>query len=41
LTLLLADMPAGSYTLYFLYLRPTEATIRLVASTALRFERVP
>ena len=41
LTLLLADMPAGSYTLYFLYLRPKEGTIRLVASTALRFERVP
>jgi hypothetical protein len=34
-------MPAGTYTLYFLYVRPKDARIRLVASTAVKFERVP
>jgi hypothetical protein len=41
LTLLPAGMPAGTYTLYFLYVRPKDARIRLVASTAVKFERVP
>ena len=41
LSLLLAKMPAGPYALYFVYLKPKESTFRLVASTALTFERLP
>jgi hypothetical protein len=41
LTLLLTEMPSGRYTLYYLYLRPEESALRLVAATALSFERLP
>lgn len=41
LSLLPEKMPSGSYTLYFVYLRPKESAYRLVASTALAFERLP
>jgi hypothetical protein len=41
LSLLPWKMPVGRYTLYFLYLRPTESTMHLVAMTALDFERLP
>jgi hypothetical protein len=41
LTLQLAHMPSGSYTLYFLYLRPKQSLVRLVAVSALAFELLP
>lgn len=40
-SLLLADMPSGQYALYFLYLRPKDSVMRLVAKTAQAFERLP
>ena len=41
LSLILADMPAGSYTLYFLYLQAKDSTVWLAAKASLAFERLP
>jgi hypothetical protein len=41
LSLLPWNMPLGHYRLYFLYLRPKDSTMRLVAITAVDFERLP
>ncbi len=41
LSLLLTRIPTGSYSLYFLYLRPKASTIRVAAMTALTFELLP
>jgi hypothetical protein len=41
LSLLLADMPVGSYTLYFLYLQAKDSTVQLAANASLTFERLP
>jgi hypothetical protein len=41
LSLILADMPSGSYTMYFLYLQAKDSTVRLAAKASLAFERLP